>query len=320
MSAFFRPNPNVLGVFCLVGALVFLTISDSIIKWLSPYYALHEITLFRSVVALVVLLIFVQCFGKWPTLRTRRPGLHLCRGLLLVLANMFFFLGLSVMPLAEVMTLFFTGPLFICLLAKTLLGEVVGLLRWLAILVSMVGVVVLVEPGSNEFTWASVLPVLAALTYSLMVITTRKLGMSDSAEALTLYIQLAFILVSTLSGLLLGQGQFNVFGQPAADFLLRAWQWPTFADFQLLLVCGVVTTAGAYLLSQSYRIAQASVVAPFEYTSLPFAVLVGYLVWGDLPGIRDGIGSTLIIGSGLLMVYYEFHIQPNASPTPETQP
>ncbi len=305
MQAPTRYSHNVQGIVCLTAALVFLTISDAIIKWLSPVYALHEITLLRAVIALALVLVFVQFTGGPSTLRTRRPLLHLFRGLLLVLANMFFFLGLSVMPLAEVIALFFTAPLFICLLARPILGEVVGLPRWIAIAVGMFGVVIMVEPGGAGFTWAAVLPVLAALTYSVMVMVTRRLGMVDSASTLAFYIHVAFILVSILSGLLIGDGRFNVFDRTTLDFLLRAWIWPSFTDFQLLLACGAAVAAGSYLLSQSYRIAQASVVAPFEYTGLPFAVVVGYLVWGDLPGTRDIIGSLLIVGSGLLVVYFE---------------
>ena len=305
MLAYSRLSQNTQGIVCLAGALVFLTFSDSIIKWLSPTYPLHQITLYRAVVALLVVLVIVKLEGGFHLLHTRRPGLHLFRGMLLVVANMFFFLGLSVMPLAEVVALFFTAPLFICLLARPVLGEKVGLSRWLAIIIGMAGVVIMVEPGGSDFSWAAALPVLAACTYAAMVMVTRRLGMNDTAGTLAFYIQVAFIIVSTLSGLAIGDGRFNQFGQSTLDFLFRAWQWPTPFDLQLLVVCGVVVAAGAYLLSQAYRLAQASVVAPFEYTSLPLAVVVGFLVWGDLPGIRDAIGSVLIVGSGLLVVYYE---------------
>ncbi len=305
MQAFARFSHNTQGILCLIGAVVFLTFSDSIIKWLSPHYPLHEITLFRSVFAILIVFVFVYLEGGPATLKTRRPLLHLFRGMLLVFANMFFFLGLSVMPLAEVVALFFTAPLFICLLARPVLGERVGLARWMAILIGLVGVIIMVRPGAGGFTWTSVLPVLAALTYAAMQMVTRKLGMRDSAGALTFYIQVAFILVSVLSGLLIGDGRFNNFDQPTLAFLFRAWHWPNTFDLGLLALCGLVVAFGAYLLSQSYRLAQASVVAPFEYTSLPFAVIVGYMVWGDLPGSKEIIGSMLIIGSGLLVVFFE---------------
>ncbi len=305
MQSFSRIGLNAQGIICLIGALFFLTISDSVIKWLSPSYPLHELMLFRGAISLVILLSFIHFTSGLATLRTRRPGLHFLRGLLLVLANMFFFLGLSVMSLAETVVLFYTAPLFICLLARPFLGEEVGFSRWLAIAIGMVGVVVLVQPGGGEYTWNAVLPILAALTYSLMVMMTRILGISDSAGTLTVYIQVAFIVVSTMSGLAIGHGHFDTFDQTALHFLLRAWHWPASADLQLLLLCGAAVSAGGFLICQAYRIAQASAIAPFEYTSLPFAVIVGYLVWGDLLEVRDYLGTALIISGGLLVVYVE---------------
>jgi len=307
MHRFDHLSQNSKGILCLMGALVFLTFSDSIIKWLSPRYALHQITLYRAGFAMLVVFFIVQLEGGLQTLKTRRPLLHLFRGLLLVLANMFFFLGLSVMPLAEVVALFFTAPLFICLLARPVLGERVGIGRWIAIVVGLIGVIVMLRPDGESFSWFSILPVLAALTYAAMQMVTRKLGMRDSAGALTFYIQIAFILVSVLSGLIMGDGRFNTFNQPALEFLFRAWHWPDINDLGLLIMCGVIVAFGSYLMSQSYRIAQASVVAPFEYTSLPFALLVGFVVWGDLPGANDIAGSILIVGSGLLVVWFELH-------------
>ena len=309
MQAFTRLSLNTQGILCLMGAVFFLTFSDSIIKWLSPDYPLHEITLFRAIFAMVIVFGFVHLEGGMGTLKTRRPMLHLFRGMLLVFANMFFFLGLSVMPIAEVVALFFTAPLFICLLARPVLGEHVGLSRWLAIFIGLAGVIVMVRPGAGGFHWSSILPVCAAFMYALMQMVTRKLGMRDSAGALTFYIQIAFILISVLSGLIIGDGRFNNFDEPTLAFLFRAWHWPTPFDLGLLAVCGVVVAFGAYLLSQSYRLAQASVVAPFEYTSLPFAVVVGFIVWGDLPGLQEIVGSLMIVGSGLLVVFFESRAQ-----------
>ena len=141
-----------------------------------------------------------------------------------------------------------------------------------------------------------------------MVMMTRKLAMSDSAGSMSVYILISFIWISLTSGILIGDGQFNVFNQTALDFLLRAWQWPTLGVYQLLIICGVVSAVGVYLLSQSYRIAQASVVGPFEYASLPLAILAGFLVWGELPGLRDYIGSALIIGSGFFIILFEIRM------------
>jgi drug/metabolite transporter (DMT)-like permease len=309
MRIFNHLSQNTKGILCLMGALVFLTFSDSIIKWLSPYYPLHQITLFRALAAMVIVFLVVQWEGGFSTLKTRRPMLHLFRGLLLVLANMFFFLGLSVMPLAEVVALFFTAPLFICILARPVLGEQVGMARWLAICVGLIGVIVMVRPDAESFTWSSVLPVLAAMTYASMQMITRKLGMRDTAGTMTFYMQIAFIIVSIFSGLIMGDGRFNNFDLPTLDFLFRSWRWPDSFDLMLMVACGLIVGCGGYLMSQSYRLAQASVVAPFEYTSLPFALVVGFVIWGDLPGQKDIIGTILIVGSGLLVVLFEIRTE-----------
>ena len=302
-------NQNTQGILCLIGAIAFLTISDSIIKWLSPAYALHEIMLFRSLFAMIMVLVFVQLEGGMKTLRTRRPIMHLLRGSLLVLANMFFFLGLASMPFAEAIALFFAAPLFICILSQPILGEKVGLHRWLAIFIGLLGVLVMLRPGAEVFKISSLLPIMAAFAYAGMQMMTRKLGMRETAGTLTFYIQLAFILISSVVGLIIGDGHLNTFDNPTFEFLLRPWSWPDAAGLRLLILCGLMVSFGGYLLSQAYRLGQASIVAPFEYTAMPFALMAGYFFWGDWPDWISFAGSGLIICSGLLIVYLENRVK-----------
>jgi drug/metabolite transporter (DMT)-like permease len=305
LKAILALSQNTRGIICLVGALAFLTISDSIIKWLSPELPLHEITLLRAVIALVFVLGIVKLEGGIKTLKTRRPVLHLLRGSMLVLANMFFFLGLAAMPLAETVTLFYTAPLFICLLSKPVLGEKVGTSRWLAIVLGLVGVLIMLRPGSELFKAISLLPVLAALSYAAMTMMTRKLGINDSAGSMTFYIQIAFIIISLCVGAALGDGRYDQFDNASISFLLRAWSWPNQTQMELLLLCGFMVSFGGYLISQAYRLGEAAAVAPFEYASLPFALVVGYTMWGDWPDWVSFAGSGLIISSGLLVVFLE---------------
>jgi len=296
---------NAQGILCLVSAVVFLAVSDSIIKWLSPTYALHEIMLFRSLFAMLLVFIIIHFEGGLKTLKTRRPVLHFFRGSLLVLANMFFFLGLATLAFAETVALFFVAPLFICILSQPVLGEKVGAMRWMVILLGFGGVLIMLRPGADVFRFTSLLPILAALSYALMQMLTRKLGMQEKAGTLSFYIQLAFILISSVVGLSISDGRFNDFDNPTLDFLLRAWAMPAPADFVLLAICGLIVAIGSYLLSQAYRLGQASAVAPFEYTSLPFALILGYYLWGDWPDWISIIGSGFIIFSGFLIVYIE---------------
>ena len=298
-------GPNTQGILCLIGALGALTISDSIIKWLSPDMALHQVTLFRSCFALLAVMVIVQLEGGLRTLKTNRPVLHFLRGSTLVLANMFFFAGLAAMPLAETVVLFYTAPLFICILSQPVLGETVGPRRWFVIVVGMLGVIIILRPGSDLFQLVSLLPIMAALCYAAMTMMTRKLGLRESAGALTFYIQIAFIVISALVGMAIGDGRLDKFDNPSLDFLLRAWVWPDFVQFQLLLACGLIVALGGYLISQAYRLGEAPAVAPFEYASMPFALAVGFYLWGDWPDWPAFVGAGLIIGSGLLVMYLE---------------
>lgn len=298
-------NNNTRGIICLIGALGSLTISDSIIKWLSADMALHQITLFRSLFALLAVMVFVYLEGGLVTLKTKRPLLHFVRGSTLVLANMFFFIALAAMPLAETVVLFYTAPLFICLLSQPVLGERVGTQRWIVIVVGMIGAIVMLRPGSDVFKLVSLLPIMAALCYAVMIMMTRKLGLQESAGALTFYIQIAFIVISSVVGIAIGDGGFNVYDSSSLEFLLRAWYWPSLHQFQLLLLCGLIVACGGYLISQAYRLGEAPAVAPFEYASLPFALIIGYYLWGDWPDWPAFVGTGLIIGSGLLVVYLE---------------
>jgi drug/metabolite transporter (DMT)-like permease len=298
-------SPNTRGVLCLMVAIACLTVNDAIIKWLSPELALHQITLLRSCVALVLVALVAPLEGGWHTLKTRRPVLHFIRGSLLVLANVFFFTALAAMPLAETVTLFYTAPLFICLLSWPVLGERVGVSRWAAIAAGMAGVVIMMRPGEELFRYISILPVLAALGYAAMTMMTRKLGLRETAGALTFYIQIAFIVISTAVGLITADGRFDDSANPSLQFLLREWRWPDATELQLIGACGIIVAFGGYLISQAYRIGEAPAVAPFEYASLPFALLVGYYLWGDWPEPRAFLGTGLIVGSGLVVVYLD---------------
>jgi S-adenosylmethionine uptake transporter len=243
--------------------------------------------------------------GGLQLLRTRRPALHFLRGLLIVIANMAFFLALATMPLAEATALFFVNPLFIMLLSMPVLGERIGLRRWSAILAGLVGVLVMLRPGFGVVSWATLLPLVAALAYASMQMLTRRLGVIDKASTLAFYIQLTFVLISGAIGLAVGHGRFDQGQSATLEFLLRAWTWPTLADAGLMALCGCLVAAGGYLLSQAYRISEASVVAPFEYTSLPLALFWGLLLWGDLPDAPAILGIAMIVGSGLFVLYRE---------------
>lgn len=289
----------------MVGACLLLTANDSIIKWLSGGYPLHEIVFIRAAVALCLALVFIWLEGGFHLLRTNRLGLHLVRGLLIAAANMAFFLGLATLPLAEAMAVFFAAPLFITAMSAVFLGENVGPARWIAVALGLCGVVIMLRPGHGTIEYAALLPLIAAIAYSVFQIMTRKLGGTEKASTLSFYLQLCFLITALGFGLMFGDGKFSGSGNMTLEFLFRPWIWPDGSDGALLIVLGILVAFGGYLLSQAYRSAEASVVAPFEYLSLPLGIFWGYVVWGDWPNLSAFIGIALIAGSGLFVFYRE---------------
>jgi len=180
---------NLIGISSAVGASVFFSINDMTVKLLSGDYALHEIILIRSMIGMMVLMaVIVPLEGGWAVLRTKRLGMHIFRGLCVVVANMTFFLALATMPLADAVAIFFVSPLIITLFSVVFLGETVGPRRWIAVGMGLAGVVVMVRPGSASFQLVALLPLIAAVAYASLHILTRKIGSTEKAGTLTFYI------------------------------------------------------------------------------------------------------------------------------------
>ena len=235
-------------------------------------------------------------------MKTRRLGLHVLRGGFIVICNAAYFVALATMPLAEAMALFFVAPLFITLLSGPLLGERVGWRRWLAVGIGMLGVVIMVRPSGAVIQYVALLPLIAALGYAGTQLMTRRLGATDGASTMSFYIQLALLAASAVMGLVVGDGRFAGGGQANMEFLLRAWIMPTPVDIALFAASGFTVAIGGFAISQAYRLAAATTVAPFEYLALPFAVLWGYLIWGDFPDLFTFLGIALIVAGGLTVI------------------
>ncbi|MGR3434054.1 MAG: DMT family transporter [Shimia sp.] len=298
-------NPR-LGAICAFGAVVFFSTIDSGVKFLSDAYALHQVVLIRSLVAMsITLVVLTPLLGGYHMLRTRRLGLHLCRGMCVVLANMTFFLGLAAMPLAEGVAIFFVSPLLITAFSVIFLGEHVGPRRWAAVGVGLLGVVVILRPGTSAFQPASILPLIAAFGYAGLHMLTRVIGRTENAVNMSFYIQVTFIGVCLAMGLVVGHGRFDVFADPSLQFLLRAWSRPEIGDAWIFVLIGIAAGFGGYLISQAYRVAEAAVVAPFEYVALPLSILWGWLFFDEWPDAVSFVGIALILGAGLFVIWRE---------------
>tara|TARA_R110002049_G_scaffold29972_2_gene102000 strand:- start:89952 stop:90932 length:981 start_codon:yes stop_codon:yes gene_type:complete len=300
-----------LAILFVLAGVAAISVNDMLIKRLSGGYPLHQIVFTRSAVGILLGLALVQMEGGLHLLKTRQPGMHLLRGTLVVISNMSFFLALAVLPLAEATALFFAAPLFITLLSIPILKEKVGPLRLGAVIVGFAGVMIMQRPWASDASLHAsrlvlLLPVLAALTYALNQLMTRKLGVTTKASVLSVYIQLVFIVVSLTFFIVAGDGRFIDSNSAAPlQFLLRAWIWPEQGDLWVFAVLGLNVAIIGYCLSQAYRMGDAATVAPFEYIGLPLAVFWGFIIFGDLPSWEVWVGIALILAAGLFVFLRE---------------
>ena len=283
----------------LLAAICVYSLHDVIVKWISGNYPVHEILLIRSVFAVIPLLAIARLEGGWHLLRTAHFGLQIVRAFLMFISFMTYYLALAALPLAETVSLFFSAPLFITILSVTVLGEKVELGGWLAVCVGFLGVIFLLRPGSKMINPAAFLALFSAILYATGSILTRRLGQTESGVSLAFYPTVTYILFSTIVGIALSHSDAAQQAHPSVAFLLRGWQLPAQADLFLLILVGLIAALGFYFLSQAYRLAPPSVIAPFEYTAVPLSVVLGYIFWKDILGPQSIIGIVLIVGSGL---------------------
>jgi drug/metabolite transporter (DMT)-like permease len=280
-------------VFC-VTAFFFFACMDALAKYLGGSYHWVQLVFFRALFGFLPVLPVVYSDGGLRALRTRHPILHLIRSAAVLVALATYFIGLQYMPLAEALTLAFTSPLFVTLLSIPLLGERVGSHRLLAILAGFAGVLVIMRPGADAFKPEAFYLLVAGAAFALSSVLTRLLGRTETNGAIIFY--------STL-------GQFL----PTALVLPFVWQMPaSLTDWLLFVGMGCLGGIGLQLITLAFRNAQASVLAPFEYTTLIWATLIGWMVWREWPGNHVWIGAAILVATGLYITYREGRLRQTA--------
>ncbi len=296
-----------IGAFWALVAVLCFSTNDVLVKFLSGGYPLYQLIFFRTLfgIAFILAVLVPMTGGSLGVLKTRRLGTHILRGGCVVFANFCFFLGLAAMPLASAVAIFFISPLAISVFSVVFLGETVGPRRWAAIAAGLVGVLIVLRPGTEAFQAAALLPLVAAFGYATLHILTRKIGGTENATAMAFYIQATFFVFAGTAGLFLGDGRFEVFEHPSMEFLLRAWVWPGGFDLALIALLGITSALGGFTISQAYRRSEAAFVAPFEYAAMPLAVFWGLAVFGEWPDVWAWVGIALIMASGLILIWRE---------------
>jgi drug/metabolite transporter (DMT)-like permease len=276
-------SPALRGILLVVSSIGFFVLMDSIAKYLGQWYPMPGIVWARYLINLAMLLAWFAARGELGRLRTARPGIQLARGLLLVSATFLYFTSLTVLPLADAAAIGFVLPLFVAALAVPMLGERLDLPRTVAIFLGLAGALIIVRPGTEVFTPYALLPVGMAMCNALYQVLTRKVAGQEHP------------LTSLVWGALVGA----VLMSAVAPF---HWQAPAVAWHWLLLaVIGVCASIGHYLLIRAYDYASATLLAPFTYTAIVWAVLLGFVLFGQLPDGWSVAGMLIIVASGLFL-------------------
>lgn len=303
--------------FIFLGMLIF-SLQGVAVKWIGGDYSILEMVLFRSLVALPITLLLYRYEGGRGLPVTGQHRLEYLRGFFLFLSYTATFMALAALPLAEVDAIRFLGPLLITILSVFILGERVKPYYWIALIGGFVGVLLIVRPGSATFNLGSVFALISVVFYAFSVLITRKLQTTDSSATMAYYsslVYLVFALVLTPLALVIGEVPD---AHPSIAFLLRGWHPPAPLDLAIMGGLGLVWAGGMYFIARAYSTAPASVVAPFEYTSLPINVLWGFLFWQEIPTLGTWIGALLTVGSGLYLLYRDRQ-RKRVVPVPEAQ-
>ncbi len=291
-------NPHQGTPYVFAGAFA-LSLQDVIIKWISGQYPVYEILFIRSLCSMVPILFIVYLEGGFHKLKTNNLLDHLIRSIVMLGAYTCFYLSLASLPLAEMVSLFFSAPIFIMILSIFCLGEKVEPRSWFAVFFGFLGVIIMLRPTSEAIDPAAILAVVTAVLYAIAQVLTRRLGKTESGASLSFYLLVVYITASIFLGVVFNKVPVAQNAHPSLAFLLRDWTQPPWSDLLLFMPMGLLTAIGIYCLSQAYRLSQPSTIAPFEYIAVPLSAIWGYLFWKDLLDLHSIIGMVMIVGSGL---------------------
>jgi drug/metabolite transporter (DMT)-like permease len=275
-----------LGILYMVGATAMFAASSAVSKWLVATYPVGEILFIRSTVSLFCCALFILPMTGFAAFRTTRLHHHALRSASQATSQAFIVLAFSMMPLAGAIAINFSAPLFATLVAALVFKEAVGRARWTALMVGFLGVVIVTNPGADTFQLGAVFALANAIMYGSVTAGVRGMTATESTETLTMY---QMVLITFFFALLLPFG-FRV---------------PTWSDALMLGLNGVTNAFGQYWWTRALHLAPASAVTPFYYLSLVWAIVLGFLIWGDVPTLALLVGSAIVVGSGLFLLWRE---------------
>jgi drug/metabolite transporter (DMT)-like permease len=278
-----RLSPSLLGILVMLIGMFLFAANDALGKWLVGTYSVGEVLLIRSLAALIILLPFLFTFGWRQLLHLDRPWLQFLRVCLASAEVFCFYFAVRSLPLADTMTYWMAAPIYVALLSAIILRERVGILRWCAIIIGFGGAVIALAPTGDGWSIASLTAVLGSLCFALMVVTGRTLrGTPD---------------ISLVFWQVLGAGVVGFVALPTG------WVMPGSIDLALMAFLGVIAMGAHVCVTRALKLADASLIAPLQYTLLLWAIILGWMFFNDIPSMRLLFGAAVIVMAGIILAF-----------------
>ena len=266
----------------MVGSVVCFSIMDICVKWLN-YYPVGQVLFLRFFIGFIPIFFIIPREKLLSFYKTSRPGLHAFRAFTGAAAIIALFIGLRELPLADVVSLTFGGPIFVTVASIFFLSEKVGIKRWSAVFLGFIGMLLIVQPAFIDLNFYYITPIVFCIFFACVAISVRSLSKTEPNYRIAFY----FTLLCSILGI--------------ATIFKGDWVLPTKIDLAIFIIMGLCGSIANLLLTQSYRLAEASLVTPIKYLSLVFAIVFGFLIWSELPKLLTLFGALLVITSSLII-------------------
>jgi S-adenosylmethionine uptake transporter len=276
-------NVLLAGILLMLAGDFMFALNDAMGKWLVASFSVGQVVLIRSIGAFIVLGPMIVNQGAGRLFQVERPLLQFLRVVATTLDTGLFYAAVVHLPLADVMSFYMAGPIYVAALSHLLLGEKVGWRRWLAILVGFCGVLIMLKPSSAAFSPSSTFALVGSIAFAFAIILNRRLrGTSDTN----------LVTWQTIGTLLVG-----------GVLTIGAWRTPSALDLGAMLLLGVVSCAAHLMITRALKLAPASTLAPLHYSLLLWAVIFGLVFFGDVPNSRILVGSAIVVLAGLFIFH-----------------
>lgn len=276
-----------IAILCMLASMLLFSVFNATAKWLVVEYSPMQILFFRALFGFVPIILVFACDGNGrESLVSRRIDLQIVRAVVALGSNTCFVLAYRFMPLADAVSIAYASPIFVTLLSMPLLSERVGIHRCSAALIGFFGVLLVAQPGVGIIDPAALLALAGTVLYALTILLTRKLGQIDRTVCTMVYSTTLYLLICGM----------------ALPFVWVAPDWP---GLGLLVLVGLVSGTAMFLFMHAYRHSEAAIIAPFDYTAIAWAVIFGFVLWGEIPGMITALGILVITLSGLYITNRE---------------